>query len=144
MTFGLLAALILLYYSRIKSLFMMQRLTLRISIYRMYNGRKTYLVFRKQGVNFRITVRNPLPFIGELEQLARSAEAGGRIDFSCELAGCRGNAWKFAVMYVNDAVDLWLEPVGGHGGTAGKRFEWGGGPAVFTAAIYYLTSAMKG
>ncbi|WP_276090865.1 hypothetical protein [Pedobacter sp. JY14-1] len=123
---------------------MTQRLTLRISFYRMYNGRKAYLVFRKQGVNFRIAVRNPLPFIGDLQQLARSAEAGGRIDFSCELDGCRGNAWRFAVMLVNDAVDLRLEPVVGNEGMAGKRFEWGGGPAVFTAAIYYLTNAMKG
>ncbi len=110
----------------------------------MCNGRKAYLVFRKQDVNFRIAVRNLLPFIGELEQLARSAEAGGTIDFSCALDGCRGNSWRFAVRQINDVVNLRIEPVAGNGGDIGKKFEWDGEQAVFTTAVYYLTNAMKG
>jgi len=109
----------------------------------MNSGRKACLVFRKPDRNFRITVRNPLPLMAELEQLARSAEAGGRIDFSCVLEGSRNNSWQFSVQYVDGIIELQLEPLTGKGENNTNRFGWDGGPAIFTAAIYYLTNAMK-
>lgn len=125
------------------SLFNNKQLTLSISIYTMSSGRKACLVFRKPDQNFRITLHNPLHFVAELEQLARAVEAGGRIDFTCNLCGCRGKGWRFSVRYVNGAIDLRLEPEAGKGEVNVNRFRWDGGPSVFTAAIYYLTNAMN-